>query len=164
MQDLDADNIMNPQWLRTMCQTVDAAVQEEEEEEEEEKARNNERTAPVAIFGPIAAGCGDLAHTQGAGRPWPMPRRLFWGEPEEALPEAPTWTGMFPIQKFQIAPCGTYMIHRENGWTIKDCRTEQRQRWAKIRHAQEMEREKKEREEVVVRWKERARMKREYHR
>ena len=55
------------------------------------------------------------------------------------------------------------MIHRENGWTIKDCRTDQRARWAKITHAREMEKEKKAREEVVARWKERAKMKKEDH-
>ena len=53
------------------------------------------------------------------------------------------------------------MIHRDNGWTIKDCRTEQRQRWSKIRHAERMKKEKKEREETVARWRERKCMKRE---
>ena len=83
----------------------------------------------------------------------------FW--PRTPIMDETTWTGMFPSKVFKIAECGTYMIHRENGWTIKDCRTEQRQRWSKIRHAEQMNIEKKEREETVARWRERKCMKRE---
>ena len=85
----------------------------------------------------------------------------FW--PRNPIMDPTTWTGMFPSKVFKIAECGTYMIHRENGWTIKDCRTGQRKRWADKRHAEAMEREKKERREVVARWKERKRMQREDH-
>ena len=67
----------------------------------------------------------------------------------------------FPSKVFRISSCGTFMIHRDNGWTIKDCRTEQRQRWSKIRHAERMKKEKREREETVARWRERKCMKRE---
>ena len=85
----------------------------------------------------------------------------FW--PRNPVMDPTTWTGMFPSKVFKISECGTYMIHRENGWTIKDCRTEQRQRWSTIRHAERMKREKKEREETVARWRERKCMKREDH-
>ena len=74
--------------------------------------------------------------------------------------DPPTWTGMFPMREFKLSECGTHMIHRENGWTIMDCRTEQRQRWEKIRHAERMKGEKREREETVDRWRERKCMKR----
>ena len=44
---------------------------------------------------------------------------------------------------------------------MKDCRTEQRARWGKIRwEARVKKREKEEREETVARWRERSRMKR----
>ena len=35
------------------------------------------------------------------------------------------------------------MIHREYGYTVKDCRTEQRQRWDKIRYDERMKIEKR---------------------
>ena len=89
-------------------------------------------------------------------------------EPDDKAPpqrfpimDPPTWTGMFPMREFKLSECGTHMIHRENGWTIMDCRTEQRQRWEKIRHAERMKGEKREREETVDKWRERKRMKRE---
>ena len=34
---------------------------------------------------------------------------------------------------FQISPCGTYLISRTGTFTVKDCRTEQRARWGRIR-------------------------------
>ena len=51
--------------------------------------------------------------------------------PINLIMDPPTWTGRFPMKVFKLSQCGTYMIHREHGWTIKDCRTEQRQRWEK---------------------------------
>ena len=67
------------------------------------------------------------------------------------------------MKEFKLSECGTHMIHRENGWTIKDCRTAQQQRWSKIRHAERMKIEKQEREETVARWRARKCMKREDH-
>ena len=81
--------------------------------------------------------------------------------PRNPIMEATSCSKMFPSKVFRISSCGTFMIHRDNGWTIKDCRTEQRQRWSKIRHAERMKKEKKEREETVARWRERKCMKRE---
>ena len=52
------------------------------------------------------------------------------------------------------------MIHSEYGYTVKDCRTEQRQTWDKIRYDERMKIEKKGREETVARRRERSRMKR----
>ena len=52
------------------------------------------------------------------------------------------------------------MIHSEYGYTVKDCRTEQRQRWDKIRYDERMKIEKKGREETVARRRERSRKKR----
>ena len=52
------------------------------------------------------------------------------------------------------------MIHREYGYTVKGCRTEQRQRWDKIRYDERMKIEKKGREETVARRRERSRKKR----
>ena len=68
---------------------------------------------------------------------------------------------MFPSREFQIAPCGTYLIARSGTYTVKDCRTEQRARWAKIRWRAQMRCEKEEREATVLRWKERSHMKRQ---
>ena len=76
-----------------------------------------------------------------------------------------TSPNMFPMRVFQIAPCGTYLIPsgaRDWGtYTVKDCRTEQRARWDKIRWRAQMQREQEERKATVQRWKERSRMKRE---
>ena len=69
--------------------------------------------------------------------------------------------GMFSLRVFQYAPCGTYLIARSGTYTVKDCRTEQRARWDKIRWRAHMQREKEEREATVQRWKERKRMQRE---
>ena len=68
---------------------------------------------------------------------------------------------MSPMRVFQIAPCGTYLIARSGTYTVKDCRTEQRARWDKIRWRAQMQREQEEREATVRRWKERRRMQRE---
>ena len=74
--------------------------------------------------------------------------------------EETTWTGMFPSRIFKISECGTYLIARSGSFTVKDCRTAQRQRWSKTRYEARMKREKEEREETVARWRERSRMKR----
>ena len=74
---------------------------------------------------------------------------------------AATSPNMFPSRVFQIAPCGTYLIARSGTYTVKDCRTEQRARWDKIRWRAQMQREQEEREATVRRWKERRRMQRE---
>ena len=69
--------------------------------------------------------------------------------------------GMFPMRVFQIVSCGTYLIARSGTYTVKDCRTEQRARWDKIRWRAQMQREQEERKATVQRWKERRRMQRE---
>ena len=74
--------------------------------------------------------------------------------------EQTTWTGMFPSRIFRKSECGTYYIARSGTFTVKDCRTEQRARWGKIRWEARVKREKEEREETVARWRERSRMKR----
>ena len=74
---------------------------------------------------------------------------------------AATSPNMFPSRVFQIAPRGTYLIARSGTYTVKDCRTEQRARWDKIRWRAQMQREQEEREATVRRWKERRRMQRE---
>ena len=44
-------------------------------------------------------------------------------------------------------------------YTVQDCRPEQRVRWQKIRGLERQKREREERDAVVLRWKERKRMK-----
>ena len=53
------------------------------------------------------------------------------------------------------------MISRTGTFTVKDCRTEQRARWGRIRWEARVKREREEREQTVQRWRERSRMKRE---
>ena len=67
---------------------------------------------------------------------------------------------MFPSRIFKISECGTHYIARTGTFTVKDCRTEQRARWGRIRWEARVKREKEEREETVARWRERSRMKR----
>ena len=69
--------------------------------------------------------------------------------------------GMFPSRLFQISQCGTYLIARNGAFTVKDCRTEQRARWERIRWEDRVKREREEREQTVQRWRERSRMNRE---
>ena len=52
------------------------------------------------------------------------------------------------------------MISRTGTFTVKDCRTEQRARWGRIRWEARVKREREEREQTVQRWRERSRMKR----
>ena len=68
---------------------------------------------------------------------------------------------MFPSHLYRISACGTFLIARSGTHTVKDCRTEQRERWRKIRWEANAKREKEERRATVQRWKERAMMKAE---
>ena len=68
---------------------------------------------------------------------------------------------MFPSQLFHVSSCGTFLEARSGTYVVTDCRTEQRERWRKIRWEERVKRGKEERRLTVLRWRERAMMKAE---